>query len=121
MTEEQRAVARWRIENARRTLEDGGFLATRGSFRSSLNRSYYAAFYAARALLATRSLDSAKHSGVIALLDREFVKPGTIEREHGKALHDLFDSRQEGDYADMQEVSRGEAERALLLAGALVH
>lgn len=100
------------MECARRTLEDGRLLLSQGSARSALNRAYYSAFYAARALLATRKLDSAKHSGVMSLFDREFVKTGLVERVHSKALHDLFDSRQEGDYADLREVRRDDAEDA---------
>ena len=35
-------------------------------------------FHAVRALLATKRLDSRKHSGVISLFNQHFVKPGLV-------------------------------------------
>jgi uncharacterized protein (UPF0332 family) len=40
----------------------------------AVNRAYYAIFYAALAILLTKDLGSSKHSGVLSLFDREFVK-----------------------------------------------
>jgi hypothetical protein len=96
-------LAEERITRARRTLADAQALLARGSTASAINRAYYAAFYAARALLATSGLDSSKHSGVLALFDRHFVLGSLIAREHGRALHDLFAQRNKADYADAAE------------------
>jgi uncharacterized protein (UPF0332 family) len=40
-----------------------------------VNRLYYAAFYAARGLLATKDLESSKHARAISLFQQNFVKP----------------------------------------------
>ncbi|MBU1599651.1 HEPN domain-containing protein [bacterium] len=40
----------------------------------------YAIFSAARALLATKDLDSSKHSGVISLFNQHFVKTGVEQK-----------------------------------------
>ena len=58
-------IARHRIHLARTTIDEADVLIAARRWRGALNRLYYAAFYAARALLATRDLDSARHSGVI--------------------------------------------------------
>lgn len=113
MTDAHRDIARWRMEKAREALEAATMLKDAGSYRGALNRAYYAAFYSARALLATRELDSSKHSGVIALFNREFVKTGLVDKESARLLQRLFRARQEGDYADLVEVTEEQAQQAL--------
>jgi uncharacterized protein (UPF0332 family) len=44
-----------------------------------VNRAYYAIFYAANAMLATKGLERSKHSGVIATFRQHFVKTGMVE------------------------------------------
>lgn len=51
------------------------------SRRSVMNRLYYAMFYAVLALLQEKEMGTSKHSGAIALFDREFVKTGTFPKE----------------------------------------
>ncbi len=73
-----------------------------------MNRLYYAAFYAARALLATKTLDSSRHSGVIALFQEHFVKTGVISPDAARALPRAFEKRQTSDYGDFSEPSNEE-------------
>ena len=76
MREEILKLARHRLARAREARKDGETLLAGGSLNSAANRFYYAAFYAARALLATQEVDSSRHSGVIALFQKHFVKAG---------------------------------------------
>jgi uncharacterized protein (UPF0332 family) len=69
--------------------------------RGAINRAYYAMFYALLALLATKQLGASKHSGALALLDREFVKPGLFSTDLSRALWLAFDRRQPHDYGEM--------------------
>jgi uncharacterized protein (UPF0332 family) len=61
---------------------------------------YYAMFYATLALLAARQLASSRHSGVIALFHREFVRPGLFAREWARYLDIAFNLRNRSDYQD---------------------
>ncbi len=70
------------------------------AFRGAVNRAYYAMFYAALALLATRQMGTSKHAGVLSLFDREFVKTGIFPRELSKSLRVAFDRRQTYDYGE---------------------
>jgi len=45
-------LSKWRIEKAEMTFKDGEQLEQLGSYHSAINRFYYAAFHAVRALLA---------------------------------------------------------------------
>lgn len=55
-------------------------------------------FYAVLALLATRRVETSRHSGAISLFDREFVKAGTLPKEFSRWLHAAFSERQDADY-----------------------
>lgn len=90
----------WRMEKAEKTFQDAELLLEKGSFASAINRFYYAAFYAIRALLATRDLDSPKHSGVISLFNKEFVKTELISKKTSKTITKVFDLRSNADYED---------------------
>ena len=57
-------------------------------------------FYATLAVLATRNLSSSKHTGVIGLLHREFVKPGIFPKELAEALDRAFNLRGSSDYRE---------------------
>jgi len=80
------------------------------------SRAYYAAFYAASALLLKEEIDTTKHSGVIASIHRLFVKEGKLSREQGRNLQWLFDLRGVGDYGVSEHVSAGEAYQSVKAA-----
>ncbi len=73
-------------------MHDNGFYA------SAVNRAYYAVFYAANALLATKKLARSKHSGVISAFREYFIKTGIIENDHSRTFGQLFDDRHISDY-----------------------
>jgi len=110
MKPEWAALARHRLQRARETFQDGVALLERGALSSAVNRLYYAAFYAARALLATEGLDASRHSGVITLFGQRFVKDGTIPPETAKVLPRSFEKRLDTDYEDFASLEEGEVE-----------
>lgn len=119
MTDRQlRLLVEYRLTEAEETLREAEILLNQSAFRGSINRSYYAMFYAVLGLLATRSLGTSKHSGVIGLFDREFVKTGLLSKELSRSLHRAFDERQASDYGEMLEPDQELA--ALLLTQAQV-
>jgi len=69
-------------------------------------------FYAVLSLLAIGEHQVSKHSGVITIFDREFVKKGIFEQELSKWLHEAFDLRQRADYTEMFSISK---DRALMV------
>lgn len=104
------ALIRLRLERARETLQAAHILREQGTDPASIvNRAYYAMFYAALALLVTVDRHSSKHSGVIALFDKEFVRQNIVSKELGRMLHEAFESRQEGDYQDISKIDQQKA------------
>lgn len=104
---------RWRIANRRMdlassALADADALIEQQRWRGALNRLYYAAFYAARALLATRDLQTSKHASVIALFQQHFVKTGAVDPTLARTLPHSFEVRLESDYQDSSEPTEDE-------------
>lgn len=110
MKPELEKLARHRFSRAKGAFSEGDHLLTAKAFMGAVNRYYYAAFYAARALLATRELDSSRHSGVISLFQKHFVKPGLVSTDKAKALPRAFEKRQKSDYGDFSTVTAKEAQ-----------
>ncbi|MFH1859686.1 MAG: HEPN domain-containing protein [bacterium] len=108
MNSESIKLMQLRMERAEETLADAKKLLSDGSLRSAVNRFYYAILYAARAILALKRLDSAKHSGVISLFNKEFVKTGELPKEYGRIIGNVFNRRIEGDYSDIKTFSHEE-------------
>jgi uncharacterized protein (UPF0332 family) len=109
---EGHALACHRIQRAAVACREGDLLAEQGAYPGAISRYYYAAFHAARALLATRHLDSARHAGVIALFQQHFVKTGDFPAEIARSLPRAFEKRLSSDYSDFIEISADEVERA---------
>jgi len=107
------SLSKYRIERAKESLEEARLLYEKGSFKGTVNRAYYTMFYAASSLLALRGLGSSKHSGVISLFNKEFVKTGIVSKESSKKYHEAFDTRLEGDYEDFASVDEKEAAKIL--------
>ena len=111
MNPEIKKLAESRLQRAQEALKEGVILLERKSLPGAVNRLYYAAFYAARSLLATKELDSSKHSGVIALFHEHFVKTAQFDQEKAKALSRSFEMRQDSDYEDFVQVTHEEVLR----------
>ncbi len=93
-------LAKYRFEVAKEKLEAAILLKNGGFFKDSISRSYYAIFSGARSLLALLEMDSAKHSGIIALFNQHFVKTGLVDHTCGKIISRAQIFRQRSDYGD---------------------
>jgi len=100
MTTEQNDYIKYRLQRAAETLNDAILLAENERWNSSINRLYYACFYAVSALLYSQSIEAKTHKGVRIKFMGEFIKTGIFDKDFGKLFSDLFDWRQEGDYSD---------------------
>lgn len=100
MNEEIKALVEYRLQEAKESREEAEILLEKGKTRGALNRVYYSMFYAVLALLASKQLSASKHSGVISIFHREFVKTGLISTDVAKFLDIAFDLRNKSDYRD---------------------
>ena len=87
-----------RYGRAKEELQTAELLMKSGSYRQSINRSYYAIFHAIRAVNALDGFDSSKHSGVIAHFNQQYVKTGVFEKEVSKIIRNASELREQADY-----------------------
>jgi len=97
------------MEQSRSALHQAEILSEAGEWGGAVNRGYYAIFYAALALLVSRGLGASKHSAVLSLVDREFVKPGLMAPEFSLAFRDAFNARQNSDYREFKPATQLQA------------
>jgi len=104
------------LERAEKSIQAAKELAASGFYDFAASRAYYAAFYAATAVLLNEGLEFSRHSGVIASIHQRLVKTGKLDKEQGKELNWLFELRNVGDYGVTIHVSQQDAERAVQVA-----
>ena len=74
----------------------------------SVNRIYYACFYAVTALLLSEGYSSSKHRGVLSLFDVHWMKIERLPTKMGRVYHVMFARRLVGDYSIPAAFSREE-------------
>jgi len=94
------------LEAARKDIQDG-------FFDSAVSRAYYAMFYCAEALLLTKELRFSKHSAVHSAFGEYFAKTAEVNPELHKILLKAFETRSNGDYEYMEEITKEEAKKML--------
>jgi uncharacterized protein (UPF0332 family) len=100
VTEPLETLIQYRLGRAQASLDDARLLAEANRWNACVNRLYYSCFYAVSALLVRDGLSSSRHTGVRSLLNRHYVRTGMMPRDLACVYNDLFERRQEGDYAD---------------------
>ncbi len=95
-------LVKWRMEKAEITFQEGILLYNEKHYNGAVNRFYYSCFHAVRAVLATKGYDAPKHSGIISLFNKHFVKEGLFGRHISKIITLVFSERSDADYNDMK-------------------
>ncbi len=109
----KRSLIAYRLEKANTDLSAAIMNYEAGFYDTSANRSYYAIFHAARAVLMLNGQDYKKHSGVIAFFNRDYIKTEILERKLGKILRDAFEIRTDCDYEDFYVVAKEDVEQQI--------
>ncbi len=99
--DERTEYVKYRIETAYKTYEAAKVLADNGFWNSSVNRLYYALFYAVNALLVLNEIPTKSHSATKSQFSMHFIKTGRLDKSYGRLLSQLFDWRQKGDYENV--------------------
>jgi uncharacterized protein with HEPN domain len=84
-----------------------------GSYKTSVNRSYYCIFHAMRAVLALDALDSKKHSGIISVFRQKYIKTGVLPKKLSSIIDNAFDTRNSSDYEDFFVISKPDTQKQM--------
>ena len=98
--ESRQALIDYRLSRAYETLKEAELLCEGKFYNATINRLYYACYYAAVALLLKNNVSAQAHSGVKTMLGLHFVSKGLLTIENGKLFTALFEKRHSGDYDD---------------------
>jgi uncharacterized protein (UPF0332 family) len=80
MSKSSKSAIHARMNQARETLEEAETLFHQDYWRGTINRAYYAMFYAVLALAASEGVAISKHTHAISFLDKEFVRKGVFPK-----------------------------------------
>lgn len=97
---DRKNLIEYRLSRATETLVEAQYSADGGYFNTAVNRLYYAAYYAASALMLANGISATSHAGTKTMLSLHFIRTGLLDVEHGKSFMTLFENRQSGDYED---------------------
>ena len=106
MDERQKNLSNYRIAEAEDSLKVAAHCLKEGLYKDSINRSYYAAFYAVKAILALSTVDFKRHKDVMGYFNKEYVAKEIFPREIGRKLGTLQRVREKSDYDDFYIASR---------------
>ena len=110
MDERQGDLSNYRIAEANDSLKVALHCLKEGLYKDSINRSYYAAFYAVKAVLALSTVDFKWYKDVMGYFNKEYVAKEIFSREIGRKLGTLQKVREKSDYDDFYIASKEKAE-----------
>lgn len=111
--EEKIALSDIRAEKSNDMLSDASDTLKSGLFKTSVNRSYYAALHSSRALLILKGIDPVQHDGVKTMLSLHFIKTKLLPENIIKDFKNLLSLRTDVDYGDFESIDKKEAAGAL--------
>ena len=82
-------------------------------YSDSINRSYYAVFHAANALLIKKGIFTKTHVGTIRKFGLEYIVNDNFSKEIGKFFTNLEKDREKADYDYSYEVTENKAKKDL--------
>lgn len=109
MDERQKDLSKYRITEADDSLKVAAHCLKEGLNKDSINRSYYAAFYAVKAVLALDTVDFKRHKDVMEYFNKEYVAKEVFPREIGRKIGTLQRVREKSDYDDFYIASKDKA------------
>ncbi|MCD7973298.1 MAG: HEPN domain-containing protein [Candidatus Azobacteroides sp.] len=97
LTEEERdQIVKVRLENVKEAIETAELLRPHGYWQATINRMYYACYYAVTALLIKNQINAQTHAGVRQMLGLHFITSGKLSIEMGDYYRNLFSKRIRG-------------------------
>jgi uncharacterized protein (UPF0332 family) len=89
-----------KIEKAREAMGEATWCFDGEKYPAAVNRLYYAMYRACLALLVGEDRIPVKHTAVIGLVNKKFVKEDLLPKDVGRYLHRIQTARVEGDYKE---------------------
>ena len=110
MQDKAKDLCVYRLNSALETLEASKVCIESKHYKDAINRSYYASFYAVKAVLAMEGTDFKRHKDVVAYFNKNYVAIEIFDKKLGRMLANLQQTRETSDYDDFFIASKEDAE-----------
>lgn len=110
MDNRKQDLSSYRLSQAEDSIKVAQMSYDNALFKDSINRSYYAAFYAIKAVLALEEIDFKRHKDAIGYFNKTYVATEKFSKELGRRIGMLKQLREKSDYDDFYIASKEKAE-----------
>ncbi len=107
--ERKEILSKYRMDNAEETYLVASECCQGKHYKDSINRSYYAVFYAIKAVLALQGVDFKRHKDVVAYFNQHYIAAELLSKDYGRKISKLQQIREKSDYDDFYIASCDEA------------
>ena len=117
---DKRTLSETRMAKAKEFLADTRTTFESGRYRTSVNRAYYTALNAVRAIVILEGANRETHEGAVTLLSLRFVKTRILPVDIVKKFKILLSRRTDVDYGDFDSIGAKDSEDSLKDAEAII-
>jgi hypothetical protein len=97
---DRESLIKYKIERSLDALNSAERNLKENDLFTAVQRTYYAGYYSAEALLLVKGLSFSSHKSSIGSFNKEFVHTGLVDKKYSSILKELFETRQTGDYGN---------------------
>ena len=119
--DDKKTLSDIRFAKAREALADARATLADERLNNAVNRSYYAALSAVRALLILDGVNPESYGGAVTILNLRFIRTKLLPVSVAKDFKTLMTRRTDVDYGDFESTSRSEAEDSVQRADRLLN
>jgi uncharacterized protein (UPF0332 family) len=105
---DRQEIIEYRINQSKEVIAEVEKLIASGFLKVAVNRIYYGMFYILNAMALKYGFQTSKHLQLIGWLNKDFIKPGLIDKKYGEILRNAFKNRTDGDYAPFIEFEKND-------------
>jgi uncharacterized protein (UPF0332 family) len=103
---ERTELIRYRLYEARESIDDVRLLIENERLRAAVNRIYYGMFYSLLALGLAYEFETSKHNQLLGWFNKNFIHNGLIDPKFGKMINKASIRRTKGDYESYTEFNK---------------
>ncbi|TAL27525.1 MAG: HEPN domain-containing protein [Nitrospirae bacterium] len=119
-SKDKKSLSNIRMARAYEFFEDAKANFKENRYKTAINRSYYAALSAARAILILEGANPETHEGIVTMLSLRFIKPGILPVDIIKKFKVLLSRRTDVDYGDFETVNKADAEDSIIITEKII-
>ena len=110
----------YRFNSAIETLDTAKMCMDNKKYKDAINRCYYSAFYAVKAVLALEEVDFKRHKDIVAYFNQHYVATDLFPRDIGRMMGRLQKKRESSDYDDFYLASLDEVKEQYTFAEMII-